>query len=452
MPGNGTTATPAATSARRLTRRRQWRTTASISRVVAGTTAHSVAGRCRAKNLPSAEVAIVSLCRCASRGSRSGERLRPDLLEPLDAHRLRGPQLLREQADAQLLEPPAEFVEARVARAAPLGELPSGSAARAGAARPGARVARRIGAQLVEPQRRSPSGSAAGARAAPTACRRRSAWAPGARAAARCRRRPPSAGARPSACAAPRVYSASTTPASCARPRCAISVSRPRPSSMRRANAAASVGSGSARKARSSATSTICSRSSSGRAERQVGHRHLLQVGHVLLERTSARRGSAARPAGAGRRDAWRAATLGLVEDLDLDVRALVDQRREADQRLAALAQLHQLGQLAEGPGGVAPRRRRRCGAPATPGRASRASATAARRCARVRRGRAGVAGAASAACVGKLNAASAWNAERACPPSSAFSAARLRDCRAGGRARRRRAGSSAGAAAAARA
>jgi hypothetical protein len=42
-----------------------------------------------------------------------------------------------------------------------------------------------------------------------------------------------------------------------------------------------------------------------------------------------------------------------LVEDLDLDMRALVDQRREADQRLAGLADLHQLGQLAEGPGGV---------------------------------------------------------------------------------------------------
>ena len=33
-----------------------------------------------------------------------------------------------------------------------------------------------------------------------------------------------------------------------------------------------------------------------------------------------------------------------------------VDQRRKADQRLAALAQLHQLRQLAEGPGGVAHR------------------------------------------------------------------------------------------------
>ena len=45
MPGNGTIATPAAISARRLTRRRQWRTTASISRVVAGTTAQSTAAR-----------------------------------------------------------------------------------------------------------------------------------------------------------------------------------------------------------------------------------------------------------------------------------------------------------------------------------------------------------------------------------------------------------------------
>src|SRR6185369_17902492 len=44
---------------------------------------------------------------------------------------------------------------------------------------------------------------------------------------------------------------------------------------------------------------------------------------------------------------------IGLVEDLDLDVRYLVDQRRIADERLAALLQLHQLGQLAEGPRGV---------------------------------------------------------------------------------------------------
>ena len=43
----------------------------------------------------------------------------------------------------------------------------------------------------------------------------------------------------------------------------AISVSRPRPSSMRWLNAAASVGSGSSMKARSRATSMICSRNSS---------------------------------------------------------------------------------------------------------------------------------------------------------------------------------------------
>ena len=105
----------------------------------------------RAKNLPSAELAIASLSR--SSDSCSGERLRPDFLEPLDAHRLRGLQLLREQADAQLLEPPAELVEARVARAAPLGELPQVALLERPQLGEARRVARRIGAQLVEPRR-----------------------------------------------------------------------------------------------------------------------------------------------------------------------------------------------------------------------------------------------------------------------------------------------------------
>src|SRR5690348_15020726 len=116
-PGSGTIATPAATSARRLTRRRQLRTTSSISRMVAGTTVHSAAGGFLVKSLRRAEIATSSLRR------RSGERLRPDLVEPLGTHRLRGLQLLREETDAQLLEPPAEVVEALVARAATLGAL-----------------------------------------------------------------------------------------------------------------------------------------------------------------------------------------------------------------------------------------------------------------------------------------------------------------------------------------
>ncbi len=49
-------------------------------------------------------------------------------------------------------------------------------------------------------------------------------------------------------------------------------------------------------------------------------------------------------------------------EDLDLDVRAVVDQRRKADQHLAAAPHFHQLGQRTEGPGGVALRLGRRGG------------------------------------------------------------------------------------------
>ena len=45
-----------------------------------------------------------------------------------------------------------------------------------------------------------------------------------------------------------------------------------------------------------------------------------------------------------------RSGQLGFVEDLDADGIAMVDQRREADQRGAALLDFHQLGQLAKAP------------------------------------------------------------------------------------------------------
>ena len=80
--------------------------------------------------------------------------------------------------------------------------------------------------------------------------------------------------------------------------------------------------------------STICSRSSSGAAERHVGDRHLLQVGDVLLEVLQRARGSAARPAGAGRRGACAAATSGSSKTSISTCVAVVDQRRKADQRL----------------------------------------------------------------------------------------------------------------------
>src|SRR5450755_68209 len=145
-PGIGTTATPAATNARRLTMRRQWRTTASISFRDAGTTTHSSASRRPGKNLliPNGVTVFGSLLEL--RG-RSGEALRPDLVEPLHAHGLRGLQLLREEADAQLFQPPAELVEAGVAGAAPLREFARMALLERANFRKAGRVASRIGAQ-----------------------------------------------------------------------------------------------------------------------------------------------------------------------------------------------------------------------------------------------------------------------------------------------------------------
>ena len=45
---------------------------------------------------------------------------------------------------------------------------------------------------------------------------------------------------------------------------------------------------------------------------------------------------------------------VGFVKNFNADSVLQVDQRGEADQRLAAFVDFHQLGQLAEGPGGVA--------------------------------------------------------------------------------------------------
>ena len=85
------------------------------------------------------------------------------------------------------------------------------------------------------------------------------------------------------------------------------------------------------------------------RTQRHVEHRHLGQVRDVLfqvLERLLDLQGH--QPAQT--RAVFDRSDFGLVEDLDLDVRSAVDQRRETHQRLAGLADLHQLGQLAESP------------------------------------------------------------------------------------------------------
>ena len=170
MPGSGTTATPAAMSARWLTRRRQWRTTASISRVVAGTTAQSDGRPWPREELAQCRVRH-HVVACVPRFV-SGERLRPDFVEPLDAHRLRRLQLLREEARRAAPRATSGILEARVARAASARRAAAGSAAPAAAARP-ARARRAPGRRAAcRAARRSPSGSAADAAAAPTACRR----------------------------------------------------------------------------------------------------------------------------------------------------------------------------------------------------------------------------------------------------------------------------------------
>ena len=90
-----------------------------------------------------------------------------------------------------------------------------------------------------------------------------------------------------------------------------------------------------------------------GTADQHVGGGHLLQLGQVLfkvLERVFDLQREQATQAGAvlGR------GHIGLVKDFDGDRVVQVEQRRKADQRLAAFADFHELGQLAEGPGGVA--------------------------------------------------------------------------------------------------
>ena len=79
--------------------------------------------------------------------------LAPCLLEPLDADRLRRAQLLREQADAQLLEQPAELVEPRIGDTASLRELARITLFERPQFGHALRIARRVRAQLVEPQR-----------------------------------------------------------------------------------------------------------------------------------------------------------------------------------------------------------------------------------------------------------------------------------------------------------
>ena len=94
------------------------------------------------------------------------------------------------------------------------------------------------------------------------------------------------------------------------------------------------------------------------RAQRHEGGRHLLQVGDVLLQVLQRLADLQRHQAAQTRRGACAAATSGSSKTSISTWLAVVDQRRKADQRLAASAHFHQLGQFAEGPRGVA----RRCG------------------------------------------------------------------------------------------
>src|SRR5438874_679929 len=84
--------------------------------------------------------------------AQSMGQLGPGFVEPLDADRLRRLELLREQADPQLFEQPAEFVEARIGDAFALGQrAPVALLDRAQLGQP-RRIALRVGAQLVQAQ------------------------------------------------------------------------------------------------------------------------------------------------------------------------------------------------------------------------------------------------------------------------------------------------------------
>ena len=88
-------------------------------------------------------------------------------------------------------------------------------------------------------------------------------------------------------------------------------------------------------------------------AQRHVGHRHLLQVGDVLLE-VLERVLDLQRKQAAQARAVFGGGHLGLVENFDGHGVAAVDERWEANQRLAGLFDFHELRQLAERPVGVA--------------------------------------------------------------------------------------------------
>jgi hypothetical protein len=82
--------------------------------------------------------------------TRSSRQLRPRLLQPLDTHRLRGAQLLGEEAHAQFFQQPAKLLQALVHHAFALGhQAPVALLQRAqlGQAR---RISGRVGAVFVQ--------------------------------------------------------------------------------------------------------------------------------------------------------------------------------------------------------------------------------------------------------------------------------------------------------------
>ena len=80
-----------------------------------------------------------------------------------------------------------------------------------------------------------------------------------------------------------------------------------------------------------------------GGAQAHVRQRHLLQIGNVPFEKFQ-RLAQLQRDQSAQPRAMPGGGDIGFVEDFDLDMRVLVDQRRKTDEALRAAADLHQLG------------------------------------------------------------------------------------------------------------
>src|SRR6267143_2233291 len=119
------------------------------------TMSHSILGCIRLTSARARALSIAFIW-AARGGEESALNSLPHLRQPLHRNRHGGLQLLREKVNAQLLEQPAELLELRVAVARlelpRLLSLPLGDERRK--LRGEARIAMRVGAQLLQPQAR----------------------------------------------------------------------------------------------------------------------------------------------------------------------------------------------------------------------------------------------------------------------------------------------------------